>query len=77
MFFNINVFALWSQIGRVWGSKIAAKFATWAPLELHDTHFGHPFGSLGSVLAHFGANYEETGAPRTHPGGVLEAQDPI
>ena len=77
LFFNIDFFALWSQIWRVCGSKIAAKFAPWAPLELHDTHFGDPFGSLGSVIAHFGTNYEENGAPRLYQGGVLEVQDPI
>ena len=80
LFFNIDFFAIWSQIWRVCGSKIAAKFAPWAPLGLHDTHFGDSFGSLGSVIAHFVANYEENDAPRPHQGGVLpvlEVQDSI
>ena len=43
---------------------MGAEFALRAPPELHGNHRGHPFGSLGYVLAYFGAICEESGAPR-------------
>ena len=67
MFFDIDFFAFWSQIGSVWGIKMGAEFALRAPPELHGNHRGHPFGSLGYVLAYFGAICEESGAPRPRP----------
>ena len=77
LIFYIEFFAFWYQIWRVWASKMVARFALWAPLGLHGSLFGHPFDSLGSVLAHLGANYWESGAPRPSLGSVLEPRDPI